>query len=145
MQRTKRVLIIAAHPDHQEEIRARLGEDYEVTFVADPANRVLESGKIRLALDNLQAQVGGASLELTGIEVRLLSLFLRNPDRVLSRAEILEAVWGERVFVLGRTIDKHICALRKKLKTEGQRIETVEGVGYRLITPVRTHGGAKAA
>lgn len=74
-------------------------------------------------------------LDLTLKEYDLLRMFMKNPDRVLSRTEILKEIWGTDYFGETRTLDIHIGTLRHKLgdsPVEGQYIKTVRGVGYRF-------------
>ena len=67
-------------------------------------------------------------------EFRLLRFFLARPDRVHSRAQLLDQVWGDHVYIEERTVDVHIRRLRLALEPSGQHrmIETVRGSGYRL-------------
>lgn len=65
-------------------------------------------------------------------EYDLLIFFIDNPNRALSREQILDRVWGYDFFGDGRTVDTVIKRLRKKLGTEGDRIQTVRSVGYRF-------------
>ena len=63
----------------------------------------------------------------------MLSYFLAHPDRVFSRSQILDAVWGDHVFIEERTVDVHMLRLRKALTPAAQHmIQTVRGLGYRL-------------
>lgn len=92
----------------------------------------LESGPLRLQLISRQATIGGRAVVLTRLEFDLLAFFLRSPERVFSRQDILEAVWNYPGNVETRTLDKHVETLRRKLGEAGGLIETVHGVGYRL-------------
>jgi DNA-binding response OmpR family regulator len=74
-------------------------------------------------------------VELTRSEFRLLDTLIRQPGRVFKRAELIDAALGEDTMVMERTIDVHIRALRKKLGTHAELIETVRGVGYRFRDP----------
>jgi two-component system phosphate regulon response regulator PhoB len=67
-------------------------------------------------------------------EFRLLHLFMTHPERVYSRRQLLDMIWGINAYVEERTVDVHIRRLRKVLEPFGfdQLIETVRGVGYRL-------------
>ena len=67
-------------------------------------------------------------------EFKLLYLFMRNPDRVLSRNKILDKVWGNNSDIDDRTVDVHIKRLRASLSEEGRQklIQTVRGIGYRF-------------
>ena len=89
-------------------------------------------GEIRVDSIRHEVTVSGEEVRLTLTEFRILKLLLRNPGRVFSRYQILDGIQGHDSFVLDRTIDVHMAALRRKLGVEGQRIETVRGVGYRL-------------
>jgi two-component system phosphate regulon response regulator PhoB len=76
----------------------------------------------------------GASLVLGPTEFRLLHFFMTHPDRVYSRTQLLDNVWGDHVFVEERTVDVHIRRLRKALERSGHQrlIQTVRSAGYRF-------------
>lgn len=83
-----------------------------------------------------RARVGTNPLELTRIEFDLLA-FLLEGDRVCTRSELIDRLWGDGFAITDRTIDSHVKALRKKLAEAGApsgTIETVRGVGYRVGT-----------
>lgn len=73
-------------------------------------------------------------LEMGPTEFRLLHFFMRHPERVYSRGQLLDHVWGSNVYVEERTIDVHIRRLRKALTLHGydRLVQTVRGVGYRF-------------
>ena len=78
------------------------------------------------------APAGGAPVELTALEYRLLMIFAANRSRVLTRAQILESIWDyEGNFVEDNTLTVYIKRLREKLG-DSISIETVRGVGYRV-------------
>jgi len=91
--------------------------------------------------------VGGAPLELWATEFRLLHFFMTHPERVYSRGQLLDEVWGDHVFVEERTVDVHIRRLRQALQPSGldRLIETVRGTGYRLHRGPATASGAASA
>ena len=76
----------------------------------------------------------GQEIELGPTEFRLLQYFLSHPDRVYSRGQLLDAVWGQQVFIEERTVDVHIRRLRKALEPHGKDglVQTVRGAGYRF-------------
>jgi len=78
--------------------------------------------------------VGEATVGLGPTEYRLLSFFMTHPDRVYSRSQLLDRVWGGNVYVEERTVDVHIRRLRKALEAHGydRFIQTVRGAGYRF-------------
>jgi two-component system phosphate regulon response regulator PhoB len=89
-----------------------------------------------LRLDPMTHRVSGngTTLELGPTEFRLLHYLMSNPERVHSRSQVLDRVWGDRVFVEDRTVDVHIRRLRRALSESGHEelIQTVRGVGYRF-------------
>jgi two-component system alkaline phosphatase synthesis response regulator PhoP len=78
---------------------------------------------------------GGIAVELTPIEFKLLSLFLRAPGRVMSRDRLLEGAWGADTFASDRIVDNHIANLRRKIEpdpAEPRYLRNVRGMGYRF-------------
>ena len=82
--------------------------------------------------------ISGTPVRLGPTEFRLLKFFLSHPERVYSRNQILDYVWGGNVYMDERTIDVHIRRLRKALLLEGhdRLIQTVRGAGYRLSAKI---------
>ncbi|NBX93584.1 MAG: DNA-binding response regulator [Proteobacteria bacterium] len=68
----------------------------------------------------------------SALEFKLLSYFVRHPDRVLTREKILNSVWGVDTFVTDRVVDSHIRSIRKKLGSHKDHIESIYGEGYRF-------------
>jgi len=113
-------------------VRARLrtktqtgGEDEKSLRVAD----------ISLNLYTRQVQVGDRTLKLSAKEFQLLETFLRHPEQVLSREQLLDRVWGYDYDPGSNVVDVYVGYLRKKLGSD--RIETVRGMGYRLCSSPR--------
>jgi two-component system phosphate regulon response regulator PhoB len=77
---------------------------------------------------------GSARIELGATEFRLLHYFMARPDRIHTRGQLLDKIWGDHVFVEERTVDAHIRRLRQALQPSGHEklIETVRGIGYRF-------------
>ena len=89
-----------------------------------------------LRLDPVAHRVSGngLALDLGPTEFRLLHFFMTHAERVHTRAQLLDQVWGDHVFVEERTVDVHIRRLRQALEASGHDalIETVRGTGYRF-------------
>jgi len=84
---------------------------------------------------NLSLRLGEEERQLTQKEADLLRLLAEHAGQVLKRSTILERVWGEDDYFLGRSLDVFISRLRKYLREDpGLRIETIHGVGFRLLT-----------
>jgi two-component system phosphate regulon response regulator PhoB len=95
---------------------------------------VVNVGKLKLDAASHQVSVDTAEIALGPTEYRLLAFFMNHPDRVYSRAQLLDRVWGGNVYVEERTVDVHIRRLRKALTPSGydRLIRTVRGAGYRF-------------
>jgi two-component system, OmpR family, response regulator len=95
---------------------------------------VLQSGDLRLDPARRQAWRGNAELSLTAREFALLELFLRNPGVVLTRTQILEAVWDFAYDGTSNVVDQYVAFLRRKVDKPFGRsdLETLRGAGYRL-------------
>ena len=87
-------------------------------------------GEIIVDLNTKTAKLDGEELALTKLEFELLSFFLRNPDKVFSREDLLARCWPQDVYVLDRTVDVNITRLRKKIGRYGKQIKTRIGYGY---------------
>ncbi|WEE76141.1 phosphate regulon transcriptional regulator PhoB [Comamonas testosteroni] len=74
----------------------------------------------------------GDLLKIGPTEFKLLSYLMKHPERVHSRAQLLDKVWGDHVFIEERTVDVHVKRLRESLGVAGALIETVRGAGYRF-------------
>lgn len=100
------------------------------------ANRdILVSQGIMIDRRRHRATVGDIPLDLTPSEFGLLTTFVRQPGRAFTRAELIDVALGDDAIVLERTIDVHIRALRKKLDTHADLVQTVRGIGYRFRDP----------
>lgn len=101
--------------------------------VGDP--KELRTGKLVLDLHTYSARRGEQLLDLTKTEWSLLEYMMRNPNRVLTRRNILDYVWSYERDIQDTMVDVYISYLRSKLNQPGQRdpIETIRGVGYRLV------------
>ena len=101
------------------------------------AARPIEVGSLRIDGRRREAIVGDRRLELRAREFDLLAALARDPGVVLTRDVLLEDVWGTDFPGETRTVDVHVAELRKHLGDDGPPIETVRGVGYRLVPPGR--------
>jgi two-component system phosphate regulon response regulator PhoB len=100
---------------------------------AEPAREVV--GPIRVDADAHRVFVDGAEITLTPLEFRLLATFMARLGRVQSREQLLEDVWEMSPDIETRTVDTHVKRLREKLGSGRDLLETVRGIGYRLVDP----------
>jgi len=97
-------------------------------------NQVVSSGDIELDAGAHRVLVKGNEVHLGPTEYRLLKYLMTHPERVYSRNQLLDRVWGANVYVEERTVDVHVRRLRKALTEHGveRYIQTVRGAGYRF-------------
>ena len=102
----------------------------------DEDNSVIEVEGLVLDSETYRVTINEQDIEISPTEFKLLHFFIGHPERVYSRAQLLDHVWGENVYVEERTVDVHIRRLRKTLEPfEFDRfIQTVRSVGYRFST-----------
>ena len=94
-----------------------------------------KAGPIEVELAEHRVRVEGQPVDLTITEFRLLSDLVRARGRVRSRDTLLSEVWGYDSEVMSRTVDTHVRRLREKLGPAASWLETVRGVGYRILNP----------
>ena len=98
------------------------------------AGEAVEIGNLSLNPATHRVTAAGQVIDLGPTEFRLLFFFMTHPERVYTRAQLLDEVWGDHVYIEERTVDVHIRRLRSALETTGhhERVETVRGTGYRF-------------
>ena len=95
------------------------------------SGNILVSGNISLDVSNYRISVKGEVIETSPTEFKLLNYLMQNMDRVLTREQILSAVWGLDFATDGAVLDTYISYLRKKLG-DNANIRTIRGVGYQI-------------
>jgi two-component system phosphate regulon response regulator PhoB len=117
---------------HEEELRSRLerrsGEDKNPEF---PESVEFNGLSIHFTKHIIRYQ--NSDIHLTPSEFKLLAALFKAQGQVLTRDQLIDLIQGEDVSVTGRTIDTHIFALRKKIGDWAKHIETIRGVGYRIL------------
>lgn len=155
--RTTPIIMLTARGEEQDKVAAlETGADDYVTKPFSPRELVarikavlrrrapqatddpVELGGIKLDPVSHRVSINNSSLSLGPTEFRLLHFLMAHPERVHSRTQLLDQVWGDHVFVEERTIDVHIRRLRASLEATGhdRLIQTVRGSGYRFSTQV---------
>lgn len=147
------IIMLTARSEEEEKIRGlEVGADDYVTKPFSPreliarikavlrranpqtTEEVIEVDGLRIDPASHRVTAEGRSLEMGPTEFRLLHFFITHPDRVYSRGQLLDRVWGGNVYIEERTVDVHIRRLRKALADQGHDrfIQTVRGAGYRF-------------
>ena len=94
---------------------------------------VVKYGNITLNPMTHKVTDGDSNVELGPTEFKLLHFFMTHPERVFSRSQLLDLVWGRNIYVEERTVDVHILRLRKSFVSDSSKcIQTVRGAGYRM-------------
>jgi two-component system phosphate regulon response regulator PhoB len=119
-------------PFSQRELLSRINAVLRRAAPAADEERV--AGDLRLDPVSHRVFAGDREISLGPTEYRLLKFLMENPDRVYSRAQLLDFVWGQNVYVEERTVDVHVRRLRMALEEHGadRYIQTVRGAGYRF-------------
>ena len=122
-------------PFSTKELLARIKAVLRRRGAADQ-NDCVEINGLRLDPETHRVTAHDATLSLSPTEFRLLHFFITHPERVFSRSQLLDQVWGDQVYIEERTVDVHIRRLRKVLSAHGydHLIQTVRSVGYRFST-----------
>ena len=97
------------------------------------ASKTYEDDHLLIDFDDIRVVCKGNKVKLTNKEFTLLSALAKSADRVVTRQQLLDTVWGYSYYGDARTLDVHIRRLRQKLDQCGDCIETVVGVGYRFV------------
>ncbi len=101
----------------------------------EPARRAVEVGGMILNIENATLKKNGSEIHLTPKETKLMSLLMENVGKVVSRSELMQAVWNTEYLGDTRTLDVHICWLRQKIEDNPripELILTRRGQGYEL-------------
>ena len=102
-----------------------------------PQELLLSAGRVMMDVERHEVRVDGEAVTMPLREFELLELFLRNPDRVLTRSQIIERIWGANYVGDTKTLDVHVKRIRAKIEVEPSAprlLTTVRGVGYMLVT-----------
>jgi DNA-binding response OmpR family regulator len=120
-------------PFNPRELVARVKAVLRRTQGSMSPDTVLEVGDVRLDPARREVTVGGKTINLRAKEFDLLAAFMRHEGVVLDRERLLSIVWGQDFYGDTRTIDVHVAWLREKLSGATARVQTVWGVGYKLV------------
>jgi two-component system phosphate regulon response regulator PhoB len=96
------------------------------------AQNLMKAGAVTLDPVSCSVSVHDQKIDIGHAEFKLLKFFISHPDRVFSRSQLLDKVWGDHVVIEERTVDVHVLRLRKALKDAEHLIKTVRSVGYML-------------
>lgn len=125
-------------PFGRQELLARVEALLRRTSGPPEVRAAYEDAALRIDYVSREVAVGGRSVQLTPLEFKLLSAFVRHPNETLSRARLLELVWGDVEGFGGDQVKLYVGYLRRKLgwgPSDGGPLETVRGFGYRYRPP----------
>ncbi len=122
-------------PFSPRELRARVKAALRRAAGEAAVPEIYRFGQVEVDFGRRELRRGGATVEVTTIEFKLLSAFIRHRGRVLSREQLLDEVWGQGVYMTDRAVDTHIVNLRRKVEPDAavpRYIVSVRGAGYRF-------------
>lgn len=125
-------------PFSPRELVARVRGVLRGAHRALPSPEILRLGDLEIDVSSMTVRVRGESVTATVREFRLLEYLATHRGRVLTRDQLLDAVWKETPFVTPRSIDVYVRRLREKIETDARHpryLKTLRGVGYRLEVP----------
>ncbi len=120
-------------PFSPKELMLRVGAVLKRFGEETGPDTILSINEIRMDVEHHKVEVSGKEIELTATEFRLLKLLLQEIGKVQTREVLLQKVWNYENDIETRTVDTHMRRLREKLGDEATWLETVRGVGYRLV------------
>jgi len=123
-------------PFSPKELVARVRAVFRRTDIGPGQSDVVRAANVTLDIPRMRAKVGTHSVELTSTEFELLARMMRQPGRVFTRGQLLDAMRGDEMEALDRVIDVHIKNLRRKLEPDPRNpryVLTVYGVGYKFV------------
>ena len=124
-------------PYSYRELLARVHAVLRRSHEDGPQELLLSAGRVMMDVERHEVRVDGEAVTMPLREFELLELFLRNPDRVLTRSQIIERIWGANYVGDTKTLDVHVKRIRAKIEVEPSAprlLTTVRGVGYMLVT-----------
>jgi two-component system alkaline phosphatase synthesis response regulator PhoP len=122
-------------PFGTRELRARIKALLRRSAQPETETESYRFGEVEIDFRRGELRRRGVPVELTPIEFKLLTLFVRAPGRLMSRERLIEGAWGPDTFTSERIVDNHIANLRKKIETdpaEPRYLRNVRGMGYRF-------------
>ena len=103
----------------------------------DDSSDVLSVGRVEMDTEKHEVRVAGEVVQMPLREFELLELFIRNPNRVLTRSQILDRIWGVDYLGDSKTLDVHVKRIRSKIEEDSKTpklLVTVRGLGYKLVS-----------
>lgn len=129
-------------PYSLRELALRIGAILRRARAEPEPSSVIDLGRLRIDRAAYRVWVDGREIELTLLELNLLTALYEGRNRVQTRSSLLGEVWGIDASITTRTVDTHVKRLRDKLGPLGEYVETVRGIGYRLAL-VKTEDQAR--
>lgn len=122
-------------PFEIEELLARINALFRRINFLKPADSKLSVRSLALNIDRMSCSVGENEIQLSKTEFLMLKTFIENQNKVLSRSDIIDAIWGKGHYIDENTVDVYVGYLRSKIAehTKEEFIKTVRGTGYMMV------------
>jgi len=121
-------------PFNPRELVARVKAVLRRTQASAPPDAVVNAGDLQIDPSRREVRVDGRTVQLRGQEFELLLVLAQNAGRVMTREALLSKAWGYDYVGESRTVDVHVAAVREKLRGATVHIQSVRGLGYKLVT-----------
>jgi two-component system response regulator ArlR len=123
-------------PFEIEELLARMSAVLRRAVPQNSKQVVLKNGQLELNTDSMKVVLQNQELNLSKTEYLMLKLFLENQEKVMSRSQIIDAIWGEGHYIDENTVDVYVGYLRSKIDQNAgtEYIKTMRGAGYMMLT-----------
>jgi DNA-binding winged helix-turn-helix (wHTH) protein len=131
--RPRRMLIL---PLTWEQLMTKVRREFEDAGATQETEKLVRFGEVTVDLGAMEVRRCSRPVRMTALEFRLLRFFITNPNRAVSRDDLLNEVWGYENYPCTRTVDNHVMKLRHKLEVDvidPQYFRTVYGVGYKFV------------
>ena len=129
----RRMLIL---PLTWEQLMAKVRRESEDAGPTQEKEKLVRFGEVTVDLGAMEVRRSSRPVRMTALEFRLLRFFITNPNRAVSRDDLLNEVWGYENYPCTRTVDNHVMKLRHKLEVDvmhPQYFRTVYGMGYKFV------------
>ncbi len=122
-------------PFEIEELLARINALFRRINIMKPADSKLSVRSLALNIDRMSCSVGENEIQLSKTEFLMLKTFIESQNKVLSRSDIIDAIWGKGHYIDENTVDVYVGYLRSKIAehTKEEFIKTVRGTGYMMV------------